>query len=237
MGRGGPAACAAARGGPAPGPGGLPRRRGLPMIGKLTGRLDGVHEGGCVLDVNGVGYLLACSRKTLDTLSAREGVQRVLVETQVRQDAITLFGFADAAEREAFLALIEVKTVGPQKALLVLSGLKPDELARVIAAKERKGLSEVKGLGAATANRIIDEPAMQKWAVGRPTPEADGAGATVAGIALAPPGAEADAVSALINLGWKRPEAQAAVKRARARLGEEAGLEGLIRDSLKELAR
>ena len=210
------------------------------MIGKLTGKLDGVFEGGCVLDVNGVGYLLACSRKTLDTLSAREGVQRVLVETQVRQDAITLFGFADAAEREAFLALIEVKTVGPQKALLVLSGLKPDELARVIAAKERKRLGEVKGLGAATANRIIDEPAMQKWAVGRATPEPDGAGGVGPGAALPVlpvDDAISDAVSALVNLGWKRPEAQAAVNRAKARLGEDAGLEGLIRDSLKELAR
>ena len=208
------------------------------MIGKLTGRLDGVHEGGCVLDVNGVGYLLACSRKTLDALSAREGVQKVLVETHLRQDAITLYGFADAAEREAFLALIEVKTVGPQKALLVLSGLRPEELARAIAAKERKRLGEVKGLGAATANRIIDEPAMQKWAVGRATPEADGSGA--AGIAPPVPAvddATADAVSALVNLGWKRPEAQAAVNRARARLGAETPLEGLIRDSLKALAR
>ncbi|MFM7691415.1 MAG: Holliday junction branch migration protein RuvA, partial [Alphaproteobacteria bacterium] len=146
------------------------------MIGKLTGRLDSTHEGGCILDVNGVGYLLSCSRKTLDALSAREAPHRVLVETHLRQDAITLFGFADAQEREAFLALIEVKTVGPQKALLVLSGLTPAELARAIAAKERKRLGAVKGLGAATANRIVDEPAMQKWAVGRITPGEDGEG-------------------------------------------------------------
>ena len=205
------------------------------MIGKLTGRLDSVHEGGCILDVNGVGYLLACSRKTLDALSAREGAQRVLVETHLRQDAITLFGFHDAAEREAFRALIEVKTVGPQKALLVLSGLRPDELARAIAAKERKRLAEVKGLGAATANRIIDEPAMQKWAVGRALPEADGSGA---GDAPPPPGdASADAISALTNLGWKRPEAQAAVARVRKRLGDDSTLESLIRECLKDLAQ
>jgi stage V sporulation protein SpoVS len=85
--------------------------------------------------------------------------------------------FFDAAEREAFRALVEVKTVGPQKALTVLSGLTPNELARAIAAKERKRLAEVKGLGAATANRIVDEPAMQKWAVGRATPDGDGVGA------------------------------------------------------------
>jgi Holliday junction DNA helicase RuvA len=199
------------------------------MIGMLTGRLVETSETGCVLDVQGVGYLLSCSRKTLDAMTAREGVQRVLVETHLRQDAITLYGFADAAEREAFRALIEVKTVGPQKALLVLSGLVPDALAGAIAAKERKRLSEVKGLGAATANRIIDEPAMQKWAVGRATPEADGAGVVDA----LPPD---DAVSALINLGWKRIEALGAVSRVRARLGDDAALGTLIREGLKELA-
>ena len=137
------------------------------MIGMLTGRFAGDADGGCILDVNGVGYLLACSARTLDRLRAAEGAVRVLVETQVRQDAIVLNGFADAAEREAFRALVEVKTVGPQKALVVLSGLSVDELAQAIAFKDRKRLATIKGLGAATANRIIDEPAMQKWAVGR----------------------------------------------------------------------
>lgn len=204
------------------------------MIGLLTGEVVETSEAGCILDVRGVGYLLSCSRKTLDRLTAQEGVQRVLVETHLRQDAITLYGFADAAEREAFRALIEVKTVGPQKALLVLSGLTPAALARAIAGKERKRLAEVKGLGAATANRIIDEPAMQKWAVGRATPDADGIGGEAR--APAPPGDEGDAVSALVNLGWKRPEAASAVARVRARLGAEAPLGSLIRDSLKELA-
>ena len=204
------------------------------MIGKLTGRLDSTHEGGCIFDVGGVGYLLSCSRKTLDALSAREGAQRLLVETHLRQDAITLYGFADAQEREAFLALIEVKTVGPQKALLVLSGLTPAELARAIAAKERKRLGAVKGLGAATANRIVDEPAMQKWAVGRTTPSEDGEGASSV---PNPNSLEADAISALVNLGLKRPEATTAITRAAKRLGADATLNDLIRDGLKEMAR
>jgi Holliday junction DNA helicase RuvA len=204
------------------------------MIGKLTGRLDSTHEGGCIFDVGGVGYLLSCSRKTLDALSAREGALRVLVETHLRQDAITLYGFADAQEREAFLALIEVKTVGPQKALLVLSGLTPAELARAIAAKERKRLGAVKGLGAATANRIVDEPAMQKWAVGRTTPSEDGEGASSV---PNPNSLEADAISALVNLGLKRPEATTAITRAAKRLGADANLNDLIRDGLKEMAR
>ena len=205
------------------------------MIGLLKGRIDATHDGGCIFDVNGVGYLLACSRKTLDALAGRDGVQRVLVETHLRQDAITLYGFADAAEREAFRALIEVKTVGPQKALIVLSSLTPDGLARAIAGKERKRLSEVKGLGAATANRIVDEPAMQKWAVGRATPEADGEGVLAAAAPEA--GAEADAVSALVNLGWKQPQAAAAIARVAKRLGDAATLDALIRDGLKEMAR
>jgi Holliday junction DNA helicase RuvA len=205
------------------------------MIGSLTGRVESVHEGGCVLDVGGVGYLVACSRKTLDRLTAREGVQKLLVETRVSQDAITLYGFADATEREAFRALIEVKTVGPQKALLVLSGLSPNELAAALAAKERKRLSEVKGLGAATANRIIDEPAMQKWAVGRATPDPDGLGGVAVPVA-APAGAEADAVSALVNLGMRRPEAAAAVGRAAKRMGDAPDLTALITEALKEMA-
>ncbi|MEO3475646.1 Holliday junction branch migration protein RuvA [Roseomonas sp. CAU 1739] len=205
------------------------------MIGQLRGRLDSTHDGGCIFDVNGVGYLLSCSRKTLDALAGKDVVQRMLVETRVSQDAITLYGFADAAEREAFRALIEVKTVGPQKALIILSSLTPDGLARAIAGKERKRLSEVKGLGAATANRVVDEPAMQKWAVGRATPEADGEGALPT---LTPEqGAEADAVSALVNLGWKQPLAAAAIARVAKRLGDGATLDALIRDGLKEMAR
>ncbi len=205
------------------------------MIGSLKGIVESTQDAACVLDVNGVGYLVSCSRKTLDRLTAKDGPQKLLVETRVSQDAITLYGFLDASEREAFRALNEVKTVGPQKALLVLSGLTPDQLATAIAAKERKRLSEVKGLGAATANRVIDEPAMQKWAVGRATPEADGSGVLVA--PPAPETPESDAVSALLNLGLKRPEAERAVSRAKASLGEGAGLNALITVALRESAR
>jgi len=205
------------------------------MIGMLRGTVESVSDGACVLDVNGVGYLVACSRKTLDRMTARDGVQKLLVETRVSQDAITLYGFLDAAEREAFRALIEVKTVGPQKALLVLSGLTPEQLARAIAAKERKKLAEVKGLGAATANRVIDEPAMQKWAVGRATPEEDGGGVVLAPVA--PNSPEADAVSALLNLGLKRPEAERAVARAVSQLPPGFDLNALITLALRESAR
>lgn len=206
------------------------------MIGKLTGRLDEVVADGCILDVNGVGYLIACSQKTLSRLRSTDGAVKLLVETQVRQDAITLFGFATEEEREAFRALTEVKTIGPQKALIVLSDLHVAELAQAIATKDRKRMGGIKGIGPTTANRIVDEPAMQKWATGRVVPD-DSQGAVMAGgLVAVPDGVGTDAISALLNLGWKRPEAMAAVARAMQRLGEDAALGQVIRDSLRELA-
>lgn len=206
------------------------------MIGQLVGRLDAVDEAGCILDVGGVGYLLACSARTLGRLQSGSGAQKVLVETHVREDAIILYGFATPDEREAFRTLLQVKTVGAQKALVVLSALSVPELARVIAAKDRKRLGEIRGLGPTTANRVVDEPAMQKWAVGRAVPDDSGDAGLEA--ALAPVGgAAADAVSALVNLGWKRPEALAAVGRAARRLGGDADLSALIRAGLQDAGR
>ncbi|WP_191085222.1 Holliday junction branch migration protein RuvA [Roseococcus microcysteis] len=206
------------------------------MIASLTGSVQSAGEGHCVLDVQGVGYLVACSRKTLDRLTAREGTQRLLVEARfAAETGLTLYGFLDAAEREAFRALNEVKNVAAKTALAVLSTLSPEQLARVIAAKDRKALSAAKGVGPTTANRIIDEPAMQKWAVGRATPEEGGEAALAA--PLPAQGVEADAVSALSNLGLKRPEAERAVARAKALLGEGVELNALITLALRESAR
>ncbi|MDO9707788.1 Holliday junction branch migration protein RuvA [Paracraurococcus lichenis] len=204
------------------------------MIGKLTGRLDGVHEGGCILDVNGVGYLLSCSTKTLDRLRDAPAAARVLVETHVRQDAIVLFGFATPQERDTFVKLTSVQGVGPKVALDILSAFGPEDLAAAVRAADRTGLRQANGVGARLADRLVTE--LRDWAGGiQPASGIAVAGAPAA--AAAPAGADADAVSALVNLGWKRPEAQAAVNRAKARLGDGAGLESLIRDSLKELAR
>ncbi len=204
------------------------------MIGKLTGKLDGVFEGGCILDVNGVGYLLSCSSKTLDRLQSVQGVVKVLVETHVRQDAIQLYGFALAQERDTFRKLTSIQGVGPRLALDILSAFAPEDLAAAVRAADRAALRQANGVGAKLADRLVTE--LREWA-GAIQPASGIAMPAAAGPAPATGGAEADAVSALMNLGWKRPEAQAAVNRARARLGEAAGLETLIRDSLKELAR
>jgi Holliday junction DNA helicase RuvA len=202
------------------------------MIGKLTGKLDGVQEGGCILDVNGVGYLLSCSTKTLDRLRDVPGSAKVLVETQVRQDAIVLVGFATTAERDTFRKLTSVQGVGTKLALDILSAFAPEDLAEAVRRADRTGLRQANGVGAKLADRLVTE--LRDWSGGIQAPSGIAVGTVTE---LPPPGPAADAVSALINLGWKRPEAQAAVNRAKARLGEEAGLEGLIRDSLKELAR
>jgi Holliday junction DNA helicase RuvA len=156
----------------------------------------------------------------------------VLVETQVRQDAIVLVGFATTAERDTFRKLTSVQGVGTKLALDILSAFAPEDLAEAVRRADRTGLRQANGVGARLADRLVTE--LRDWAGGIQAPSGIAIGPAAA---LPLPGAAADAVSALINLGWKRPEAQAAVNRAKARLGEEAGLEGLIRDSLKELAR
>ena len=199
------------------------------MIGKLTGKLDESHEGGCVLDVNGVGYLLSCSQKTLDRWRDVQGSVRALVETQVRQDAIVLVGFATTAERDCFRKLTAVQGVGTKLALDILSAFAPEDLAAAVRGADRAALRQANGVGAKLAERLVTE--LRAWAGGIEAPSGLGGGAAVAPAA----GAEADAVSALTNLGWKRPEAQAAVNRVKARIGEGADLASFIRESLKEL--
>ena len=202
------------------------------MIGKLTGKLDGLLDGGCIFDVNGVGYLLSCSTKTLDRLRDVQGQAAMLVETQVRQDAIVLVGFGSAAERDTFRKLTSVQGVGTKLALDILSAFGPEDLAEAVRRGDRTGLRQANGVGAKLADRLVTE--LRDWAGGIQPPSGIAASPATA----APPaGAAADAVSALINLGWRRPEAQAAVNRAQSRLGEDVPLESLIRDSLKELAR
>jgi len=209
------------------------------MIGKLTGRIDGVVEGGCILDVNGVGYLVSCSSRTIGALPPPPAAGTLLVETHVREDAITLFGFVDELERGCFRMLTRIQGVGPTLALAILSTLSPDDLAQAIRVGDKASLGRAKGVGPKLVGRLLTE--LRDWAGAQATgrgPGLNGA-AGPAGLGagpVVPAGVEADAVSALLNLGWKRPEAAAAVARAVGRLGDEAPLGAVIRDSLKELA-
>jgi Holliday junction DNA helicase RuvA len=215
------------------------------VIAKLTGRLDGVVDGGCVLDVNGVGYLVSCSTRTASALPPPPERAVLLIETQARENAISLYGFADEAERGAFRALTRVQGVGPALALAILSALSPEALADAVRAGDKATLGRAKGVGAKLAGRLATE--LRDWAGVQTrstgTGRLGGAAAArpaVASAAAALPdgetGLEADAVSALVNLGWRRPEAAAAVSRVVGRLGEAAALGEVIRDSLRELS-
>lgn len=210
------------------------------MIAKLKGVLDDFGADWAVIDVGGVGYLVFCSRRTLSVLGAQGDAVTVFVETHVREDHIHLYGFADAAEREWFRLLLTVQGVGAKVALAILSVLDTVELAQTIAAEDYKPLARANGVGPRIAKRIVTE---LKERVPRMMPEVS---ATAAGVAAGAPVAFeggsggnstiADAVSALAHLGYRPAEAQAAAERAARALGDDAGVEAMIRQALKELS-
>lgn len=200
------------------------------MIAQLTGRVDALSDGACVIDVGGVGYLVQASSRTLTALPQPPAVAKVLVETHVREDAIILYGFADSAERDWFRLLTTVQGVGGKVALAILSALAPKDIIAAIASGDKTSLSRAQGVGPRLAARLVTE-----------LKDKTGAMPSSPGIAYTPPPAVAspadDALSALVNLGYRRQEAQPAVVRVAERLGDAATLDALIRDSLKELAR
>jgi len=199
------------------------------VIAKLTGRIEQIQADRCVVDVNGVGYLVNASTRTLAALPAGQVVS-VLIEMHVREDAIVLYGFFEAAEREWFRLLTTVQGVGAKVALNILSALSPRDLIGAIQAGDRGALTRAPGVGAKLAVRLLTE--LREKAGAMPT----GIGFSPV---LPPPvgGVEADALSALLNLGYRRAEASAAVAKVLERLGDGASLDAMIRDGLKELAR
>jgi Holliday junction DNA helicase RuvA len=199
------------------------------VIAQLTGRIDQLAEGSCIVDVNGVGYLVHASTRTLAALPPPPAAARLLIETHVREDAILLYGFAEAAERDWFRLLTTVQGVGAKVALSVLSSLSPRDLVSVIAAGDRASLTRAPGVGAKLAVRLLTE--LRDKAGMMPA----SSGLAVATLRL--PGAAEDALSALVNLGYRRVEVQPVVARVVERLGEGAGLDVVIRDALKELAQ
>ncbi|HEX7390305.1 MAG TPA: Holliday junction branch migration protein RuvA [Acidiphilium sp.] len=204
------------------------------MIGRLTGTAEQVEDGRCLIDVNGVGYVVQLSARSLAALPAPPGVARLLVETQVREDAITLYGFIDQAERDWFRLLTTIQGVGAKVALALLSALPPDQLAAAIATGDRAAVTRAPGVGPKLAARLIAELRERVMAMPAGTVVA---GANLLPAPVAPAGAAGDALSALINLGYRRGEAEQAVSASLASLGAEATLDSLIRDGLKRLAR
>lgn len=205
------------------------------MIAKLSGLLDSVSETACVIDVSGVGYQVFCSARTLRTLPRPGEAVRLHIETHVREDHIHLFGFLSEAERGWFNLLQTVQGVGAKVALGILSTLAPDELFRAIASADKTSLNRCDGVGPKLAVRLITELKDKVGGIAL-GPAANAAPAEVAAAESAN-GPVADALSALVNLGYKRADAFGAVTTAARNLGDKANVQQLIPAALKELAR
>lgn len=201
------------------------------MIGKLKGTVDSLGEDHAIIDVHGVGYVVHCSGRTLSALNAGEAAV-LAIETQVREDAIRLYGFTSEAEREWFRLLQVVQGVGGRVALAILGVLGEAELAAAIARQDKAAIARAPGVGPKLAARIAAE-LKDKGPVAGTALLAAGAAPAAAEV----PEAVQDAVSALVNLGYGRPQAAAAVAAAQQALGEAAAAAALIRRGLKELAQ
>ena len=203
------------------------------MIAKLTGIVDRSGADGVIIDVGGIGYLVFCSARTLRLLPAAGETARLLIDTHVREDHIHLYGFIDEAERNAYRLLTTVQGVGAKLALAISAVLSPDALAAAILAQDRAALAQADGVGPKLAARIVNE---LRDKVGGLSPETVSSPAISAVPGTGENGAASDAISALVNLGYRRTDASGAISRAARKLGADAEIDALIRGGLKELA-
>ena len=205
------------------------------MIGKLKGLIESYGQDSVIVDVNGVGYEVHCSARTLQELPGVGQPATLSIETHVREDQIRLFGFVTEIEREWFRLLQTVQGVGAKVALAVLGTLKPSELASAIAMRDKAMVARTPGVGPKVAERIVTElkdkaPAYTNVdpALVRLTGALDDKRA---------PAPVTDAVSALVNLGYAQAQAAAAIAAAARSAGEGAEATTLIRLGLRELAK
>jgi Holliday junction DNA helicase RuvA len=208
---------------------------GSSMIGKLKGVIDSYGEDFIVLDVNGVGYLVHCSARTLQELPGMGQPAALAIETHVREDQIRLFGFLTEVEREWFRLLQTVQGVGAKVALAVLGTLEPADLASAIAMRDKAMIARSPGVGPKVAERIVTELRDKAPAYAAVDPAAIMLSGAVEERRAPQP--VVDAVSALVNLGYGQPQAAAAIAAASRNAGEGADTARLIRLGLKELAR
>ena len=205
------------------------------MIGKLKGIIDSYGEDCIVVDVNGVGYVVHCSARTLQALPAQGEAVSLAIETHVREDQIRLFGFQSDIEREWFKLLQTVQGVGTKVALAILSTLKPTDLATAIAMRDKAMVARTPGVGPKVAERIVTELKDKAPAYAAIDPAVVRLTGDVAEKRAPQP--VSDAVSALVNLGYGQPQATAAIAAAVRAAGEGASTASLIRLGLKELAK
>jgi Holliday junction DNA helicase RuvA len=205
------------------------------VIGKLKGTVDSFGDDWVILDVHGVGYLVHCSARTLRALPASGEAAVLAIETQVRESEIRLVGFMTDVEREWFRLMLTVQGVGSKVALSVLGTLSPSELSSAIALQDKAMIARAPGVGPKVAARLCAELKDRAASI---------AGVDMAAIRLqselgdkVAPKPAADAVSALVNLGYGQMQASAAIAAAMREAGEGAETANLIRFGLKELAR
>lgn len=199
------------------------------MIAKLKGVLDETGADWAVIDVSGVGYLVHCSARTLAALGEAGEACTVFTDLQVSENDMRLLGFATSGERDWFRLLTQVQGVGSKVALAILSALSPGELRDACAATDAASVARAHGVGPKLAGRIVNELKDKAGAL-------PGGGAPGATVSAPRGGADADAVSALENLGFKPAVAAQAVARALGELGEDASESELIRVALKRAA-
>tara|TARA_B100000287_G_scaffold428869_1_gene481070 strand:+ start:502 stop:1131 length:630 start_codon:yes stop_codon:yes gene_type:complete len=204
------------------------------MIAKLTGKITRANNESVIIDVNGVGYLVFCSAKTLEVVSKNEEVTSLLVETHVREDHIHLFGFFEEAEQNCFKILTTVQGVGARVALGILSSWSPDKLANAISAGDKNLITKAPGVGPKLAARIITELKDKMGSVyeSQIITNYDQKSLNK----KVDEGVISDVISALENLGYQRGNAYAASLAAADRLGDSVSLQVLIREALSELS-
>ena len=200
------------------------------MIAKLTGLLDTLGDTFLILDVGGVGYLVSCSSRTLRAIGSKGEHATLFIETVMRAESLHLYGFGTREEQDCFRLLTTIQGVGMRMALALLSALSPMEIFQAIASQDKVTLTRADGVGPKLASRILTElkdkiPANLSF-ISSPHSSPS---------SLSPPLEEA--VSALVNLGYRRLEAVMAVSKAQQHLGEAASLNDLIRQGLSSLAR
>lgn len=215
------------------------------MIAKLKGIIDTIGEDYCIIDVSGVGYLVFASAKTLSKM-IKGAAASLLIETVVREDSITLYGFADAWEKEWFNTLTKVQGVGAKVCLSILSVLGPNQLAQAVSAQDKASFTRASGVGPKLAARIVTElkdkivtiPITDsiKEIEMNPNQETENYEDSIAMLnASSDPSKTDDAISALVNLGYQRLEAYRAVNKA-AMSAPDADTPALIKLALKEFA-
>ena len=207
------------------------------MIAKLKGIIDSKSEDSLVIDAGGVGYLVECSARTLSALPPPGEPAEVFTRMLVSENAIRLVGFATAAERDWYVLLSDVQGVGPKVALALLSALSSSELTSAIAMSDAAMLARAQGVGPKLAKRICLELKDRVPAFAGPIADAVAMAEVSGALDADMPSAAADAVSALVNLGYGQAQAGAAVATALKEAGDEADTARLIRLALKALAQ